>query len=199
MLDLILDLDKGINLVYGESATGKTTLCLQFAGDEAKNGKVVFLDTENGFSLERFVQMYPKDYKERLNNVILIRIPGFEEQCRIFETLRNMKKIRLVIIDTIGMHYRQEVRKDHYVTNKKIDRQLQILKELSKREVKVIVSNQVYSNIDTKKLQVVGGNMLKNWSSVVIRMEKEPRKIIREKPESAVNSFKISNKGIELL
>jgi len=199
MLDLILDLNKGINLVYGESATGKTTLCLQFAGDEAKNGKVVFLDTENGFSLERFVQMYSEDYKERLNNVILIRIPGFEEQCRIFETLRNMKKIRLVIIDTIGMHYRQEVRKDHYVTNKKIDRQLQILKELSKREVKVIVSNQVYSNIDTKKLQVVGGNMLKNWSSVVIRMEKEPRKIIREKPESAVNSFKISNKGIELL
>ena len=199
MLDLILDLDKGINLVYGESATGKTTLCLQIAGDEAKNGKVVFLDTENGFSLERFVQMYSEDYKERLNNVILIRIPGFEEQCRIFETLRNMKKIRLVIIDTIGMHYRQEVRKDHYVTNKKIDRQLQILKELSKREVKVIVSNQVYSNIDTKKLQVVGGNMLKNWSSVVIRMEKEPRKIIREKPESAVNSFKISNKGIELL
>ena len=199
MLDLILDLNKGINLVYGESATGKTTLCLQIAGDEAKNGKVVFLDTENGFSLERFVQMYSEDYKERLNNVILIRIPGFEEQCRIFETLRNMKKIRLVIIDTIGMHYRQEVRKDHYVTNKKIDRQLQILKELSKREVKVIVSNQVYSNIDTKKLQVVGGNMLKNWSSVVIRMEKEPRKIIREKPESAVNSFKISNKGIELL
>lgn len=199
MLDLILDLNKGINLVYGESATGKTTLCLQIAGDEAKNGKVVFLDTENGFSLERFVQMYSEDYKERLNNVILIRIPGFEEQCRIFETLRNMKKIRLVIIDTIGMHYRQEVRKDHYATNKKIDRQLQILKELSKREVKVIVSNQVYSNIDTKKLQVVGGNMLKNWSSVVIRMEKEPRKIIREKPESAVNSFKISNKGIELL
>ena len=42
---------KGINLVYGEAATGKTTLAVQEALKEAKeNKKIAFIDTENSFS-----------------------------------------------------------------------------------------------------------------------------------------------------
>ncbi len=199
MFKSILDLDSGINLVYGESATGKTTLCLQIAGGVAEKKKVVFIDTENGFSIERFKQIFPEDYKERLNNILLLRTNNFEEQCKIFETIKDMKNISLIIVDTIGMHYREKVREDHYNTNKKIDRQLKILKELSKNDVKILISNQVYSDIDTKKIQVVGGKMLKNWSSVILKLEKEPRKILREKPDNKIKEFKILNRGLQLL
>ena len=199
MFESVLGLDSGINLVYGESATGKTTLCLQIAGEKAINGKVVFIDTENGFSLERFKQIYPEDYKERLNNINLARVSNFDEQCKVFDTIKNVKKVDLVIVDTIGMHYRERVKEDSYDANKKIDKQLKILKELFNRDVKVIISNQVYSNITTNKIQVVGGNMLRNWSSVVMKMEKNPRKIIKEKPKEEIIEFKIDNKGITLI
>ncbi len=199
MFESFLSLEKGINLVYGESATGKTTLCLQCAGEEAKNGKVVFIDTESGFSLERFKQIYPGDFKERLNNIYLIRVADFDEQCKFFDNLKAMKHIALVVIDTIGMHYRMLVAKDPNNINKKIDKQLQILKEMNRNGVKILISNQVYSNLDTKKIEVIGGNMLKNWSSVIIKMEKNPRKIKVEKPDIIFKEFNISSKGIELL
>ena len=104
MFESVLGLDSGINLVYGESATGKTTLCLQIAGEKAINGKVVFIDTENGFSLERFKQIYPEDYKERLNNINLVMVSNFDEQCKVFDTIKNVKKVDIVIVDTIGMN-----------------------------------------------------------------------------------------------
>ncbi|MBI2106645.1 AAA family ATPase [Candidatus Woesearchaeota archaeon] len=196
MFESFLSLEKGINLVYGESATGKTTLCLQCAGEEAKKGKVVFIDTESGFSLERFKQIYSEDYKERLENIYLIRIADFEEQCEFFDSLDKMKKVSLVIIDTIGSHYRVLVAKDPNNINKKIDRQLQILKDMNRKGVKVLISNQVYTSLDKNKIEVVGGNMLKNWSSVIVRMDKNPRKIKIEKPETFVKEFTISDKGL---
>jgi len=199
MFESFLSLEKGINLIYGESATGKTTLCLQCAGEESKKGKVVFIDTESGFSLERFKQMYPRDYKERLVNIYLIRVADFEEQCKFFENLKAMKHITLVIIDTIGMHYRMLVAKDPNNINKKIDKQLQILKEMNRNGIKILISNQVYSNLDTKKVEVVGGNMLKNWSGIIIKMEKNPRRIKCEKPEIISKEFNILDKGIELI
>ena len=192
----VISLEKGINLVYGESATGKTTLCLQCAGEESKKGKVVFIDTESGFSLERFMQIYPSDYKERLENIYLIRVADFEEQCKFFDSLEKMKKVSLVIIDTIGSHYRVLVAKDPNNINKKIDKQLQILKEMNRNGVKVLISNKVYTSLDKNKIEVVGGNMLKNWSSIIVRMDKNPRKIKVEKPESIVKEFTISDKGL---
>ncbi|MBI4158816.1 AAA family ATPase [Candidatus Woesearchaeota archaeon] len=198
MFESFLSLEKGINLVYGESATGKTTLCLQCAGEEAKKGKVVFIDTEFGFSLERFKQIYPENYKEILDNIYLIRVADFEEQCKFFDSLDKMKNVSFVIIDTIGSHYRVLVAKDPNNINKKIDRQLQILKEMNRKGVKVLISNQVYSSLDTNKVEVVGGNMLKNWSSVIIRMDKNPRKIKVEKPKNIIKEFIISDNGILL-
>ena len=51
------DLPKGFfigpNTIFGKSATGKTTLCMQAALIALKEGKkVVFIDTEEGFSFE---------------------------------------------------------------------------------------------------------------------------------------------------
>jgi len=42
---------KGITLVYGESATGKTTFGLQSSLTFAKDGKVLFLDCDGSFLL----------------------------------------------------------------------------------------------------------------------------------------------------
>ena len=51
-----------IKLIYGPAAAGKTTYCLLTSISMAKKGKkVMFIDTENGFSIERLKQLCGPD------------------------------------------------------------------------------------------------------------------------------------------
>ncbi|MBU2634338.1 MAG: bifunctional adenosylcobinamide kinase/adenosylcobinamide-phosphate guanylyltransferase [Nanoarchaeota archaeon] len=192
-----LNLEKGINLVYGESATGKTTLAMELALKEAKDNKVIFIDTERSFSIERVKQL-DKDYDKKLKNICVFRVNDFEEQCRCFKKLLNIKNTKLIIVDTLGFFYRLELKQDPRKINKQIDDQLQILSELSK-DCGILITNQVYKNIDTNKIEVVGGKMIKNWSKSIIRLEKNPRKLIFEKPEIKEINFKIVDSGLVIL
>lgn len=189
-----LSLNKGINLVYGEPASGKTTLAMELALKEAINNKVIYIDTENGFSIERIKQL-DKHYNDKLDNICLIKINSFKEQRKCFENLSDIKNVKLIIVDTIGVFYRLKLKKDANKANKEIDRQFQVLSELSKNS-NILIVNQVYQNIDTNKIEVVGGNMVKNWSKLIIRLEKNPRKIVYEKPENKELRFKIDDSGI---
>ena len=45
---------------------------------------------------------------------------------------------------------------------------------------------------------MVGGDMFKNWSKKLIKLEKDPRKIILEKPNNKQIYFKIVKEGIKL-
>lgn len=181
-----------ITTIYGSAGTGKTTLAMLAAITQAKyNKKVIFIDTENGFSLERLKQLFP-DYKEILKNIFVIRPKNFEDQEKLI--LNLPKNISLIIIDTMGYYYRMKVRENNYTTNKSLDKQLNKLKDLSKK-TPILINNQVYS--DTKgNINVIGGNMLRNWSDNIIKLEKEPRKLKLEKPESKEFLFEIKNNGV---
>jgi len=195
------DLDEFFNyntsiMIYGEATTGKTTCCLLTAIEYTKKGKVIFLDTENSFSIERIKQLCP-NYKSRLNNILLFKINNFDEQRKQFNKLKEIvksSKAKLVIIDTIGMHYRIVLKKDPYSINKEMDRQLRILNEISK-EIPVLITNQVYHTFDGE-IKMVGGNMLRNWSKCLIKLQKNPRKIILQKPEKKEMFFKMIERGI---
>src|SRR3989338_6969976 len=114
---------KGINLAYGESATGKTTLALQESLKEAKeNRKIAFIDTENSFSIERIKQM-----NDNYN-----------------ELIKKLSNFDMIVIDTIGNHYRIDVKNNIYEANARLNKQLTILKELN---CKVLVTNQVYFDV----------------------------------------------------
>ena len=130
--------------------------------------------------------------------ICVIKIDDFEEQCRCFKKLLKIKNVNLIIVDTLGFFYRLELKKDAHYANKKMDKQLQVLSELS-RDSDVLITNQIYQNIDDNKVEVVGGNMIKNWSKSIIKLEKSPRKMIFEKPESKELNFKIDCSGIVVL
>ena len=53
-----LNFPKGISVIYGPAASGKSTLCLQVVA--ATPGKIVYIDTENSFSVERIQKMNNK-------------------------------------------------------------------------------------------------------------------------------------------
>src|SRR3989338_1475942 len=102
-----------ITVFYGAPGTGKTNFCLLVAVSQAKKGnKVIFVDTEGGFSVERIKQLAKEDFEKVLENIIILKPTSFEEQKKYFDLLlKTLKKetIKLVIVDGMTMHYRLEL------------------------------------------------------------------------------------------
>jgi len=170
-----------ISTFYGPSGAGKTTICLVAAVSAAQQGKkVIYMDTEGGFSVERLKQLTP-DFKEILDRIIFLRPTNFGEQMKAFERLKDLVKsddIGLVIVDTIAMLYRLELGQAEkvYDVNKDLGRQIGWLTEIArKRSVPVIIANQVYSNFDERdKVNLVGGDILKYGSKCLIELQITP-------------------------
>src|SRR3989339_2029399 len=70
-----------ITTIYGQAGSGKTNLCMLAAVSQAKKAnKVIYIDTEGGFSVERFKQLAGESYKETLKNILLLKPTKFNEQ-----------------------------------------------------------------------------------------------------------------------
>lgn len=211
-----------ISMIAGPAGSGKTNFTVLVACSQAKKGnKVLFVDTEGGFSSDRVKQIVgAEEYDKVLGNILIMRAVSFDEQKKIF--LKIFDKIRkehvsLIIIDGMTMLYRLEfgdVRKDDEKVkevNKELARQMRILAEISQKQgIPVIITNQVYSAFlsdeDFRKgikpgTNLVGGDLLKYWSKCIIELQSDggKRKAIlikhRSMPEKELK-FEITNKGI---
>ena len=69
-------------MLAGPPASGKTNFVILASCSQAKKGnKVIFIDTEGGFSVERLKQIDSK-YEEILKNIIILKPTNFDEQKR---------------------------------------------------------------------------------------------------------------------
>ena len=196
-----------VTTIYGPAASGKTLLCLLCAVDVAKSKKVIYVDTEGGFSLERLKQVC-KDYKTVLENIFILNPTNFGEQKESFEKLKNLidDRVGLVVIDTISMLYRLELGKSDevYDVNRELGQQISYLSEIArKKNIPVLLTNQVYADFDNKEnIKMVGGDILKYGSKCLIEMQaghKGVRKAILVKHRSLPQNeilFRIVNEGI---
>ena len=202
-----------ITTVYGPSGSGKTVICLLCAINIARHGKkVVYVDTEASFSIDRFKQISNSiniDYRKLLSKIVFLRPTSFEEQKKAFEKLKNIvtDKIGLIVIDTIAMLYRLEMGKDDdvYETNRELGKQIGFLSEITrKKHIPVLIANQVYADFEDKeKVNIVGGDLLKYGSKCLIELQITPagnrRAIIKKHrsiPEERSIIFKIVEGGI---
>ncbi len=190
-----------LTLIYGPAASGKTTLALQAAIKQAEQGKkVLYIDTEGGFNVERVKQINPDP--KILDNVLLLRITDFMQQRVNFRKLKDLVekgKINCVIIDTIGMHYRLYLQKNSYGANICLKKQLGILKEIAQElRIPVIITNQVYSKMEGLGIRPVGGNIILNNCQTWIELQKEPnRRVIIKKPNpEKIMEITIKTEGI---
>ncbi len=84
-----------INTIFGPSGIGKTTFAYLFAKEELlKNRKVFYIDTENGFSIKRFIQIFPEFEKNKIfqQNFVRIKVKDFKEQNEVLRRL-ELKKL----------------------------------------------------------------------------------------------------------
>ncbi len=188
--------DNEITCIYGEASSGKTTLAKLAAIETAKkNKKVVYVDTENGFSIDRVKQLTGDEFQNVLEKIILFKPKRFSEQNKIIRSLPEMKNVSLIIVDTISHFYRAKVKEKPKIYNMWIWRQFSILSELSKN-IPVIITNQVYNNIGKEKNAMIGGESFKRWGKRIIRLEKSPRRLIFEKPAGDKLNFEIKSSGV---
>ena len=205
-----------ITTIYGPPGTGKTNLCILAAVYQAMIGnKVIYIDTEGGFSVDRLNQIAGSG--EIMKNILMLRATTFWEQREVFNRLLSeiRKSVSLIVVDSISMLYRLELgfanqksKEKALSVNRALGRQLRILTEISrKKNIPILVTNQVYSDFVKegmpleKKVHMVGGDILKYWSKCLIELQKEDKKrkaILRKHrslPEKEM-SFLITEKGI---
>lgn len=214
-----------ITTIYGPAGCGKTNFCMLAAASQSKKEhKVIFIDTEGGFSIERFKQLTKEEYERAIKNILLLKPTNFQEQKQAFSTLlsrlKGKEKISLIVVDGITMLYRLELaeaikeKNEEKIRqiNSELAKQLRILAEIArKRLIPVLVTNQVYSDFlseqeikegKKKEMHMVGGDILKYWSKCLIELknEKGKRKAILRKHRSLKESelnFIITNDGIK--
>ncbi len=205
-----------ITTFYGPAGSGKTNLCMLAAVSMAKTGKkVIFMDTEGGFSVDRLKQLTDESV---LKNILLLKATSFDEQQELFNKLLEKIKpeLGLIIVDSMAMLYRLELALAREKENQKriseingsLSRQLRILAEIARKKfIPVIVTNQVYSdfskngNLDERAVHMVGGDLLKHASKCIVelKIERDRRKAILRKHRSIPQKeflFYITGKGI---
>jgi len=187
VLDLMLNggyENDAVTTIYGPAGSGKTVLCILCAINVSKNGKkIVYVDSEGGFSVVRLKQICSHinlEYKRILENMIFLRPISFAEQKKSFEKLKDLvnDKIGLIVVDTIAMLYRLELGKneDVYNINRELGRQIGFLTEIARnKNIPVLITNQVYTDFDEReKVNIVGGDILKYGSKCLIELQITP-------------------------
>ncbi len=198
-----------ITTIFGPAGAGKTLFCLLCLNSVIKeNKKVIYIDSEGGFSFERLKQINPT-VLPLLPHILFLKPTNFAEQKQTFEKLKSLvsDKIGLIIVDSISMLYRLELGKNEevYEVNRELGSQIGYLNEIArKNNIPVIITNQVYSNFDDRnKINMVGGDILKYGSKCLIELQITPsnkrRAILRKHrslPAETEIIYEIKNEGI---
>ena len=172
-----------ITTVFGPSGAGKTTLALLATISAVQEGKrVLYMDTEGGFSVERLKQL-THDYEAILNKIIFLNPTTFSKQKEAFDKLRGLatEDIGLIVVDSIAMLYRMELGKENdvYGINRDLGRQIGYLTDIARsKKIPVLVTNQVYSQFDDRdRVNMVGGDVLKYGSKCLLELQKTHTRI----------------------
>jgi len=171
-----------VSVIYGDSGTGKTNFCLLTAVSQAKKeNKVIYIDTEGGFSVERIKQLAGEDYERVLKNILLLNPTNFKEQEKAFDKLNEFlkKEVNLIIVDGMTILYRidfaearEKGQEELQKINSELVRQIKTLAEIArKKNIPVIVTNQVYNWDNENKM--VGGDILRYWSKCHIELRND--------------------------
>ncbi len=191
---------------YGQSGTGKTTICLMLAKNVVRKYKAAYIDTE-GLSAERVKQIFGDT--SLFSRVYVSEVFEFRQQSTALkeaERLCRNENIKLIIVDSFTSLYRSELEDE--------ERQIKVKRELTsqltfllgiarKYDVAVVITNQMFTDIRTGEDRPLGGTSIDHLSKVIVALEKAGDKRVatlvkhRWLKEGGSCEFRITDRGIE--
>lgn len=194
-----------ITQLYGEPGCGKSTLTIIAAVERLRAGEsVIYLDTE-GFSVERFRQVAGEGAEDLARRLFLFEPLDFEQQgLMLAESERLLQKggVGLIVVDSATALYRTELTAGREA-QRKLARQMIHLLGLAKRfNLPVLVTNQVYMDVNRNRVTGLGGTTMAHISKVIVRLEGSEgiRTAILEKhrsrPQGGRFSFEMTGDGV---
>src|SRR3989338_3939636 len=134
-LDKILNggLDRdAITNVYGPAGSGKTNIGL--SASISCPEKVIYIDTEGSFSLERFRQM---GGEKKLASIIMLDVHTWDEQHKTvmkLEKIVEKEKVGLIVVDSLVNLYRLELDSANFQqTNRQLATQYSVLSRMTRK------------------------------------------------------------------
>ena len=199
-----------ITNVYGPAGSGKTNIALVTTIAVSAEKKVVYMDTEGSFSLERFRQLGGNE--NNLKNIIFLEIHSWKDQhsqIKKLERVVESQDIGLVVVDSLVALYRLELDQDNFQQiNKQLATQYSIFSKIVRKyKIPVLVTNQVYGyrDGDSEKIELTSRAISKYWSKTLIELKKAERSnhrfaIVRKHravPEGKNIEFKITENELK--
>ncbi|MEA1905367.1 MAG: DNA repair and recombination protein RadB [Euryarchaeota archaeon] len=197
-----------VTQLFGAPGTGKTNICLQLIIECVKGGKkVVFIDSE-GFSPERFEQIAGSDASDIAKDVIIYEPINLDQQYSNIKELDKIVKenMGLIVLDSATTFYRLALENgDNMSLRRVLANQVAHLHRIARKYgIAVVITNQVYTDIDSDELCAVGGTMVEHLSKAIIRLEHvgtgRRRATIRKhrsRPEGVSCEFLITQQGVQ--
>lgn len=185
-------------LVYGEAATGKTSLLLHIVKNISMKGlNALFIGTEGSLYQAR-VSVEPENY----SNVLFIEIYSLNELLEYaLLYIPLLHKIEYIAIDSINAPYRLSSWEEGSI--EKFGLVNALLKEfIINKGGLLFASAQVRAVNDSSEVVASGMSILEYWFDIIIELRRENGKrilkIIKPKGyEKESIEFRITEKGIE--
>ena len=179
----------GVSLLYGEPATGKTTLALQAASSAAKKGlSTLFIDADNSFYPERLAHL-AGDNSEVSQLVFVSKPASFFSLTHLLANLGSYisSGVALIVVDTMTSLYRKAMdgHRNIFSLNRELNLQIAYLTETARLfSLVVLITSQVRSipqRIDTGlRIEPVANRVLKFWPQQIFRISSLPERGLKE-------------------
>lgn len=210
-LDLLLSggFESGIiTQLYGEAGTGKSNIVMQLAVQAVARGlRVIFIDTE-GFSAERFKQIAGPGAEEMAAKIMIFEPMSLEQQAIAIREASKLagRDLGLIILDSATSLYRVLLEaEDNRSVRRTLTVQLSELQEIARRHrIPVVITNQVYMDIENNSLRPIGGTGLEHICKAIIFLEKKGEggrsaRLMkhRSSPEGITADFRLTARGVE--
>jgi len=198
-----------LTLLYGEAGSGKTNLCLQLARNVARKGnRCIYLDSE-GVSPDRLHQMCGSDFEDIIPRILFYEPFSFEEQeAQLDEAYRvatSAKDVKLVILDSATVFFRLKQGETDQGRSSLSYQIVRLLTLARKHDIAVVMSSQVYFDIEHKVIKALGGHSLYHNAKTILQLDKidtsgrRKMTIIKHRslPEGTFCEFLLTGKGVE--
>lgn len=155
-LDLLINgYARQVHCFYGKAGTGKTTILLKAAAEFSKQGKVFYINPFMEFNISRIMQISDP----KLENLFLIK--NFNQT--LFKAILGHKNTVCLIIDPVTAFWDKDL--PSFVSF------MAQVKDLT-RNIPVILSAEVYTDIDTDTLKMKCHGVIVQFCTVIVELEK---------------------------